>query len=109
MLQVNVEVDEKNQDDVGLRQAVLRGRLAEQVIAKPVGGTDGDGQYVEKDAHVDGVHAKIRQWREHRRRVVDFVELPEERNSMGKIVIEPVTKLVGEEHHYCDDEPGDEA
>src|ERR1700733_7470929 len=70
MLQMNIEIDEKHQDDVVLRQQILMRRQPKDVIAETVRGTDEQRQNIEEDAHIDRVHAEVRQRRQHRRRMM---------------------------------------
>jgi len=72
MLQVDVEVDEKYEDEVGLGQAVLMRGLAENVIASAVRQPGEHREDVEEDAHIDRVDAEVRQRREHRRRMMNL-------------------------------------
>jgi hypothetical protein len=51
---------------------------------------------------LDRVHAKVRERRQHGRRVMDFMEFPEERDAMREIVIEPIAKLIGQKQQDRD-------
>ena len=105
VLQMHIEINEEHQDDVVLGKHVLMRGLAEHKVADAVGGADEDGEDVEEDAHIDRMHAEIGQRCQHGRRMVHFVEFPQERDAVRQIMIEPITELVGQEQRDGDDCP----
>lgn len=80
---MNVEVDEYDQDDIGARYRMLMRSVAEGIIRQSVGDRHGDSEDIGKQDRVDWVNPEIGERREHRRRVMNAVELPEERHAMA--------------------------
>ena len=105
MLQVNINIDEEHEDDVVLREPVLMSGPAQEVLADAACEPGEDREDVEEDAHIHRMDAEVRHRRQHRRRMVNLVEFPEERNPVAEIMIEPVAELVGQEQHHGDDRP----
>jgi hypothetical protein len=108
MLQVDVNIDEEHEDDVVLRDPVLMGAPAQQVLAEAAGEPGEDREDVEEDAHIHRMDAEVRHRRQHRRSMVNLVEFPEERNPVAEIMIEPVAELVGEKQRHGHDRAHDE-
>ncbi len=108
MLQVGVAVDEQHQQDVGLRQRVLSGRLSEHVMAQAVADRRREREDVGEDQHVAGMDAEGRHRREHGRGMVNLVEFPHEGHAVAEVVVDPVAELVGQEQQQRDHRARDE-
>src|SRR5712671_1013885 len=94
MLQMHVSVDEDDEDDVRIRQRILMGRVAEEIIGNAIRRRGRERDNIRKDNNIDRMHAAACDRRQHFRRMMHAVEFPHEGNAMTEIMIEPVAEFV---------------
>ena len=74
-----------------------------QIAQYPACDPQEDAENIDKHHAVHRVHTKIGERRKNFRRVVDLMEIPEHRDPVAQIMIDPVAKFVGEKQEHRHD------
>ena len=103
MLQMDDCVDKKDEQDVDARHRINLHAATQKIAAQAIAQAHNDGERINENHLLHRMHAPHCQRRQHFRRVVNLVELPQQRMRVRSPVEKPIGELISKKAGEGDD------